>query len=406
MAADQLTTRSAQDSSGRWKIVVFLQCLVLVVIVGAPVVRSQQMDNKRRLPDVRNNPIEILPEYDDPQVVADEQLVKLLSRLSPKFANPRPKINHVDHALRFWGIDAEFESTECLSGRQMQRMLINHSSFAEAWGERARPLLVNGDYGIAVRTALGPATASHVDHTLASLAEIGTPLDYPIETSAGTTTLKEMFEQAMLSFRLNQQEYEWTVLSLLLYAKSDAAWYTREGQQVSFDSLAVRAMRQPYSQGVCYGNHRLFTLVMMLRVNQEIPILREETERAISNFLTSATDRLIASQHADGYWDETWAADAWPLEETADEQVLSHRLLATGHALEWWAMAPEPLLPPREVIVRASQWLLSQVDSMTDEQIAANYTFLSHAGRALALWRGQIPSTFMKRQTTKSGEAL
>jgi hypothetical protein len=52
-------------------------------------------------------------------------------------------------------------------------------------------------------------------------------------------------------------------------------------------------------------------------------------------------------------------------------------------------MAPRESHPPRDTLVRAGQWLVATIEEMSDDTIAANYTFLSHAGRALALWRGK-----------------
>ena len=80
----------------------------------------------------------------------------------------------------------------------------------------------------------------------------------------------------------------------------------------------------------------------------------------------------------------------------------TRRLLATGHALEWWAMAPEELHPPREVMVRAGQWLAREIEVMDQETVLRNYTFLSHAGRALSLWRGGFPCQVLKRLAIES----
>ena len=107
----------------------------------------------------------------------------------------------------------------------------------------------------------------------------------------------------------------------------------------------------------------------------------------------------MRNQHADGYWDKNWhnlKADAKD-EDMALGGPLPRRILATGHALEWWAMAPEELHPPRDTLIRAGQWLVREIDQMSDKSIADNYTFLSHAGRALALWRGETPATALQR---------
>jgi hypothetical protein len=50
-------------------------------------------------------------------------------------------------------------------------------------------------------------------------------------------------------------------------------------------------------------------------------------------------------------------------------------------------MVPDEFHPPREVLIRAGQWLAKEIDGMDSPAIEKNYTFLSHAGRALRLWR-------------------
>ena len=163
-------------------------------------------------------------------------------------------------------------------------------------------------------------------------------------------------------------------------------------------------MRQKYGQGVCFGNHRLYSLTVLLRLDDEKHLLTVTTRQNILAHLTEATRRLTENQHADGYWDRNWH----DLKVTANDEdmalggPLARRILSTGHALEWWAMAPTELHPPRETLVRASQWLVHEIERMSEKSIADNYTFLSHAGRALALWRGRFPASVGRPSEEKS----
>jgi hypothetical protein len=146
---------------------------------------------------------------------------------------------------------------------------------------------------------------------------------------------------------------------------------------------------------VCAANHRLSDLVLFLRVDQREGgrILSPATRERIRAFLMNATQRLVEHQHADGFWDQDWA-DAVP---ARSERVLDQdhpfdfRIIATGHALEWWAMAPAEFHPPRHVLAKAGQWLVRTVDALSEDEIRRNYTFLSHVGRALSVWRGRRP---------------
>jgi hypothetical protein len=79
--------------------------------------------------------------------------------------------------------------------------------------------------------------------------------------------------------------------------------------------------------------------------------------------------------------------------------TLHDKLLVTGHHLEWLALAPEEVQPPREAVVRAAQWLVTALMEMDEKQIAAAYGPYSHAARALCLWRGVDPFEFWKAHT-------
>jgi len=379
----------AFNKLGSWGLFVVAQLIIVPVLLAIPLLAQRTLGPSEKLPTFENEPLEVSPQYNEPLVITDEQLQVVLHKLRPRLKKPQPKINHVDHALRCWGSEAEFDESDSLSGAAMQAVLLDHRVLMNAWGKDVKPLLVANENGVEVRTQDGYETASHVDHTLATLAEIGVPLDTPIITADGDFTVQAMLEQAILGFSLNQTEYEWTTLALALYAPQSSAWVSKEGQRIDFNLLADRIMRQSYSEGVCFGNHRLYTLTILLRVDDERSILTTDTRANILAHLTDATRRLVATHNPEGWWDSDWS--------TGDEQVsdkfdaTARRLLATGHALEWWAMAPQEVLPPRETLVRAGQWLAREVEVMDDETIVNNYTFLSHVCRALALWRGELP---------------
>lgn len=355
--------------------------------------------DQRALPIPRNQPLRVEPLYDDPRVISDEQLAEVLTRVKPRFRIEKPKINYVDHALRLWGIDAHFDDPDCLSGEEMREMLLNHQQFVHYWGEETPPLLIETPQGVRIRTREGKATASHVDHTLAGLAEIGTPLDYPVVTPHRQTQLRAVLMQSLKDFSLNQREYEWSALAYALYLPPVKRWYSTEGQEITFDRLADRIIREHLSEGVCRGNHRLHSLVMLLRVDEQVPILSAEGRQRIIEHLQMVTQRFVETQQPDGYWEGDWpsgkaAADAAPADHSAspldDPQHL--RILVTGHVMEWWALAPPEVQPPREVVIKAAQWLVRTIHDLSEEQVESYYTFLTHAARALALWRSRQPS--------------
>ncbi len=369
--------------------------VVHLAIVGASVAwataRFAHHSSLRQLPQVREEPLRVEPRFDRPEMISERQLVAVLSKLKPRLTGPNPKINHVDHALRFWGVEAQFDDPDCLSGMQMRELLADHRRFSESWKRGTKPFLRRSAEGVTPLVQRGPATSSHYDHTLATLAEVGTPLDYPLILPEGETTMRDMLLYSLRKFSLNQQEYEWSALAFAHYLLPNDGWITTEGQHITFDRIAERMMRERLTDGVCFGNHRLHALTMLLRVDEQNQILSGEGRAAILTHLRNVTDLLVTTQHESGYWDRNW--DGIPRKDVPGPMApLSKKILATGHALEWWALAPEELHPPREVLVHAADWLVHEILKMSDSQIRTNYTFLSHAGRALTLWRGRFPA--------------
>ena len=391
-------SRAMKAGLASWGLFVTFQVVIVSVAIAGTAYRSLQLQRLRQLPPMRNKPPTIRPLYNDPRVVTDEQLSIVLHKLRPRLRHEKVNINHVDHALRFWGVEAEFDDPECLSGQEMRELLLDHTKFVEVWGNDLPALLQVDATGVRVRTQQGLATASHYDHTLAGLAEVGTPLSFSVRTIVGTRTVREMLTHALRRFSLNQIEYEWSTLAFAMYIPANR-WISSEGQEITFDRLAERITRQRLNHGVCMGNHRLHALVMLLRIDEEVtPILTDQGRQMIKQHLTKVTGLFVSSQHADGYWIRSWPTGKPPESgrEGDSENTLQNRILATGHVLEWWALAPEELHPPREVVVRAGQWLARSIEELDEESIKTQYTFLSHAGRALALWRGEFPVYFLK----------
>jgi hypothetical protein len=388
------------DSTAILFLVMQLICVAGFLAYGAQ--RFRDHEAAKIVPSPRLEPIRIRSLHDRPEVVSDEQLSRVLTKLQPKLRGPEPKINHVDHALRFWGIQSTFPDENSLSGLELRGLLTDHRAFRGAWGKKAKPFLLPNTRaegtspGLSFRTRAGDATSSHVDHTLACLAEVGTSLDYPVQTPSGELPLRAAFNQALERFSLNQAEYEWSVLVFLHYMPEVAKWHTAEGQEVTWDRLAERLMRQRLSQGTCYGNHRLFALAAMLQLDPEFHLLSDKGRSSVVAFLKDVTARLAKMQNEEGYWDGAWPGPEidGPQTPTTEAPYGPHaeRLLMTGHTLEWWAIAPKEVHPDDAVLLKASQWLVKSLDELSESDVRRMYPFLTHAGRSLALWRNREPS--------------
>jgi len=370
--------------------VLLLPSLVLWALIS---LRAERQE-RESLPVFRNEPPVVRPLYDDERVISDTDLERVLWTLRPRLRAPAEKINHIDHALRMWGPEATFTDPNCLSGLEMLELLLDQRRFRRSFGEDYRPLMYEDEFGVRIRVQEGAGSASHVDHTIAGLSEIGIPLDYPVVTEDGETTVEAILSSAIKNFRINQIEYEWSTLAFANYLEPTTGWYSREGEWISFDRLAERIMRERLVEGVCRGNHRLHTLTMLLRLDEEQELLSAAVRSRIVAHLQDVTERMVETQQPGGFWNADWAGREWDGDQDVEALPLgikADRLLVTGHALEWWALAPEELQPPRDVVIDAAGWLTTTIQELTPGEVKSYYTFLTHAGRALAMWRGQFP---------------
>ena len=348
------------------------------------------------VPIEREHPLRIESLYDDPQVVSDDELAGVLKQVQPRFSSKNLRPNYVEHALRIWGVDAQFSDPEVLSGPQLRDLLIDHGRYLASWGDRIQPLLVESRAGVEVRWGREEGASVHHDHWLACLTEAGVALHEPIYTpSQHTRTINDAVQQALRDFHIDEREVEWSAMAFGLWLPPARSWQTLDGRTVSFDMLADRLMRGDKRFGVCSGTHRLYSIVLLLRLDELYSILSPEVRERMIAHMHGVRQLLIDSQFEDGHWPSNWEKGADAVHKPIDDP-LQKRVISTGHHLEWLALAPEELHPPREQIRKAARWAIDTTLSRTPAQILEHYTFYSHVGGALCLWRKTRAADFWR----------
>ena len=364
------------------------------------VAKSQNVD----IPLERDQALEITPLYDDPELVSDEELAAVLKQIIPHFSAKKMKPNHVEHALRAWHVDAKFQDPDAISGEKLRDFLIDYGRFANSWKPEKEtdalpePLLQERpDDGVYVQWGRESNSASvHHDHLLACLTEAGVPLSQPVFTpNRRDLTFRDVLRQSLRDFRYDERETEWSAMAFGLWlAPTTKSWRLTDGREMSFDMLAKRLLRGHKKMGTCGGTHRLYSLMVLLRLDEQYDILSDDVQQAAYRQLESVRDLLKVTQFEDGHWPYNWPAG----EDAVNKPDLSipqfRHVIATGHHLEWLAIAPESLHPPREQIRKAAGWITQKTIAMKESEILDNYTFFSHVGNALAMWRKTSPSKF------------
>ena len=343
----------------------------------------------------RNEPLTIGPRYRDERIVTDEQLAAVLDRVKPP-AGPAHTNNYV-HALRLWGARADFGDEKIPTGEQLRDYFLDDAAFRRLAGDGAPPLLVRGPGGIEVRSfddrVTDRATSSyHTDDLVATLAEVGTPLDARLALRDGEARVEDLLRSSLASFHLARHEYEWTAIAYARYVFPGREWRNKYGERISVEELVEEIISFPPDLGPCNGLHRLEALVVLNRADEQLRVLRPRTKLKMLVYMKQASQQLALAQSPEGYWTRQWpkgAAAAKPDEKQPPS--LHDKLLVTGHHLEWLALAPEEVQPPRETVVRAGQWLARTLTEMDEKELREAYGPYTHAARALCLWRGVEP---------------
>lgn len=363
-------------------------------------------------------PLETLPEippprpvpslYDDPAIVSDEQLAAVLKKLIPRFSQSQLRPNLIEHALRTWGSEIQFNADDTISGPDLAAFLTDSAKHLQSWNHRVTPLLVDTGLGVHVRFSEDAAGSVHHDHALAALTEAGLPLSTPVFTTVRALQLRDVLQEALRDYRPDERETEWSAMAFTLWLAGPeiTSWHTAQGRLVTLDLLARRLIRSHKRGGVCLGTHRIYTLMLMLRLNDEHSgkLLHPDTVTAAEAWLADIRDRITASQWPDGSWNSNWVDGSDCFRLTDPQEKPSKRVIATGHHLEWLALAPEHLHPPRQQVLQAAEWLVQNVAQTPQQEIDQNFTFYSHVGKALALWRKTSPAEFWTRWISQHPE--
>lgn len=420
-----------QEVTAMLRSFVLVQTVVALVVGAAWAMRPAAIDRQLSklvtgvdtLPPLsltRKEPLVYAPLYDradTPEIISEEDAAYILSRIRPRFDRKELRPNVIEHALRTWGVKATFVDPDVLSGVEMADVLTDHGKYMASWGKQVEPLLQTQEQGISIRWGRDRSASVHHDHWLASLTEAGIHLDSPVsalrppEATAqfgpdGKMTIEHVLREAIRDFRLDERETEWTTMAFGLWLPPTHEWTGNGGRRYSFDLLADRLLRGHCEKGVCTGTHRLYSLALLLRIDEQFPeTLTDETQSLVSQHLLNVKQWITESQFDDGHWSSDWSdgkdAKVNPRADTLDKQVI-----ATGHHLEWQAIAPAKYRLTDAQNKNAFDWLLRTMrEHPSHEHVLGYYTFYSHVGNAAALWRKTQPAAFWSSWVANHPEA-
>jgi hypothetical protein len=391
--------RSILDHARRWAVPV----VVVAVLLAAAWVSAGSLGLTRRSagdasevvlpgsPLPRTAPLRVAPTVSLAGQLNKDEVDRAVARLRLRPGFNMPKLAH---ALRVFGGRAVFAESDGVPEWPLVDIALEQD-----WSKR----LFQDDAGLVAtregihcrvreRTMSPSGRAAHEEHPdqlLDALAEAGVPLDQRLSTAdRAAGTVNDLLDDSLANFSLRQPEIEWSAMAYAVYLPPRRAWADKFGTVTTFDDLAGELMQRHYDHHACGGTHLLYALTVILRADEQEPILTAAARSHVREHLAQAVREVMRSQAPDGTWDWRWHEETGPPDRHGGEgrgSIDPEILRLTGHHLEWLMLLPPDLAPPREVFLKAVRPMLAHLAADPQEKISSNYCPYSHAGRVLLL---------------------
>jgi hypothetical protein len=333
-----------------------------------------------------------------PQVISTvndrngDQLASAASRviLTMHPSDSISSVSNLLHYMYFWGtLNSVYAPHAAGIGmNEMLDVLLNGSRPGWYLPEQA-PFFLGQDGFIRVARTNEISGEAHLNQTLATLGAIGVNSSRPIGCLGGPFTVADAVRSSIATFSL-VDEIEWSTLALLYYLPPQRAWQNRWGETFTFDEIARVLMARPLGQGSCAGTHVLFVLSLMMRVNEQYPIISQESVHAIEQYVSAACQLLQSNQHSTGGWTTSWQVPLTSRPSSTSAREMGGNLLVTGHHLEWIAIAPGDIRPRTAAIQRAVRWCMDELTIDSADALPKDVCARTHAVRAILLLLNRI----------------
>jgi hypothetical protein len=347
-------------------------------------------------------PIQIEPIPGLKDCVSDEQLLVALNAALPLW-HP-PSVPSLVHELKLWGKDAVF-TKEQVGGEGRVGLMMLETLLSDPLCRKHTVILGDGDggpylidspYGIhpiqsGSYDAVEYRAETHFGKLMMLMGLANVPLSTPVTTTSGRAgTLVDLLQDTIMNFGW-EQELEFVGCALAYWLPPERSWSNKFGETFTFDDLMNWLLAEPLGKGCCGGTHLPYTVVTLLRVDEQVSVLDLKVRTKAEQYLRHLADVLEKTQNPDGTWSRDWGEsgqDGFLYSDT----VLDNITIA-GHHLEWIALVDEKYRPSKDCIRRAVVSVVDQVGRLRPSGYRSFKTILpcSHAAKAMCLMRDAEP---------------
>ncbi|MDR1480602.1 MAG: hypothetical protein LBJ00_16860 [Planctomycetaceae bacterium] len=322
-----------------------------------------------------------------------------------------PSVPSLVHELKLWGKNCHFTREmvggEGRDGQLMLKTLLSDKLCSEhtvvLGGGKGGVYLVDSPYGIhPIQSGSYDAVEYRAETHFGKLTMLMALSDVPISTPATTSsgrggTIADILHDTIMNFDWDK-ELEFVGCSLTLWLPPEKSWTNQFDDRFTFDELMDRLLTIPLGKGTCGGCHVPYTVVTLLRVNEQCPILTYKTQRSAKMWLRNVVCLLEKNQLSDGSWSRDWGNTGQ--QDTLYGDDLLDKITIVGHHLEWQAVAPVDCRLSRECIKRAVIAVNRQIEQLPVPRHRSFKTILpcSHVAKAMCMLYGCDPFTFWLSQ--------
>ncbi|MDR3108753.1 MAG: hypothetical protein LBU65_03575, partial [Planctomycetaceae bacterium] len=215
------------------------------------------------------------------------------------------------------------------------------------------------------------------------------PLSTPVTTASGRVgTLADLLQDTVMNFGWDK-ELEFAACSFAFWLPPEKSWTNQFDETFTFDELMEHLLAIPLGKGTCGGCHVPYTVVMLLRVNEQYPIMETKTRQRAETWVRKVIDILVQNQLPDGSWERDWGSTGQKGMLYGDEHL--DKITLIGHHLEWLALLPASFDVPKETVQKAIVAVTEQIGQLPPVEKRSFKTVLpcSHAAKAMVSFVNQ-----------------
>jgi hypothetical protein len=156
-----------------------------------------------------------------------------------------------------------------------------------------------------------------------------------------------------------------------------------------------RLLDVPLGKGCCAGTHVPYTILTLLRVDEQVPILDPKIRTKAETWLERVAAVLEKTQNEDGTWRRDWG-DTGQDGFLYGDPVLDN-ITIVGHHLEWLGLAPERFRISKPMIQKSVIAVVAQIEQQPPLEHRSFKSILpcSHVGVALCQFRQKSATDFV-----------